>query len=62
MKVIDTVVKGNLPGKIALRVNTAMESRVILDEDGAQDLTGKGDSIIKVGGGKVRAQFAMYSL
>lgn len=62
VKVIDTVVKGNLPGKIALRVNTGMESRVILDEDGAQDLTGKGDSIIKVGGGKIRAQFAMYSI
>lgn len=62
VKVIDTVVKGNLPGKVALRVNTGMESRVILDDDGAQDLTGKGDSIIKMGGGKVRAQFAMYSV
>lgn len=62
VKVIDTVVKGNLPGKVALRVNTAAESRVILDEDGAQDLTGKGDSILKLGSGKVRAQFAMYSV
>ncbi|MEN5426433.1 DNA translocase FtsK [Stenotrophomonas pennii] len=60
--VVNTVVKGNLPGKIALRVNTLAESRVVLDEGGAEQLVGKGDALIKTGGGKLRVQFARYSL
>lgn len=60
--VVNTVVKGNLPGKIALRVNTLAESRVVLDEGGAEQLVGKGDALIKTGSGKVRVQFARYSL
>ncbi len=62
VKVINTVVKGNLPGKIALRVNTAMESRVILDEPGAEKLAGKGDAIVSTGNGRVRIQFARYAI
>lgn len=62
VKVINTVVKGNLPGKIALRVNTAMESRVILDEPGAEKLAGKGDAIVLAGNGRVRIQFARYAI
>lgn len=62
VKVIDTVIKGNLPGKVALRVNTAIESRVILDEDGAQELTGKGDAILKIGNVRTRVQFAKCSI
>lgn len=60
--VVNTVVKGNLPGKIALRVNTLAESRVVLDEGGAEQLVGKGDALIKTGSGKIRVQFARYSL
>lgn len=62
VQVVNTVVKGNLPGKIALRVNTAMESRVILDESGAEKLVGKGDAIIRAGNGKARVQFARYAI
>ncbi|MDR0184260.1 FtsK/SpoIIIE domain-containing protein [Lysobacter arvi] len=62
VQVVNTVVKGNLPGKIALRVNTAMESRVILDESGAEKLVGKGDAIIRAGNGKARIQFARYAI
>jgi hypothetical protein len=62
VKVINTVVKGNLPGKIALRVNTAMESRVILDETGAEKLVGKGDALIRCGNGILRTQFARYEV
>jgi len=62
VQVVNTVVKGNLPGKIALRVNTATESRVILDESGAEKLAGKGDAIIKAGNGVVRIQFARYAI
>ena len=62
VQVVNTVVKGNLPGKIALRVNTGMESRVILDEPGAEKLVGKGDAIIRTGNGKARIQFARYEI
>ena len=62
VQVVNTVVKGNLPGKIALRVNTAMESRVILDETGAEQLVGKGDAIIRAGNSKARIQFARYAI
>lgn len=60
--VVNSVVKGNLPGRIALRVNSGTESRVILDETGAEKLVGKGDAIVKVGSSKQRVQFARYDL
>jgi len=62
VQVVNTVVKGNLPGRIALRVNTGTESRVVLDEGGAELLVGKGDAIVKVGSAKLRVQFARYEL
>jgi hypothetical protein len=62
VSVVNTVVKGNLPGRIALRVNSATESRVVLDEGGAEQLVGKGDAIIKIGISKQRVQFARYAI
>jgi len=62
VSVVNTVVKGNLPGRIALRVNTSTESRIILDESGAEQLLGKGDAILKTGNGRQRLQFARYAL
>jgi hypothetical protein len=58
--VVNTVVKGNLPGRIALRVSTGMESKVILDEGGAEQLVGKGDALLKIGARRVRLQFARF--
>ena len=58
--IINTVVKGNLPGRIALRVNSSMESKVILDETGAEKLTGKGDALLKIGSSMIRLQFARH--
>jgi DNA segregation ATPase FtsK/SpoIIIE-like protein len=60
-EVVNTVVKGNLPGRIALRVNSNGESRVILDEGGAEQLVGKGDALLKVGNQVTRLQFAKYN-
>lgn len=48
--------KTNLGGKIALRVASAVNSRIILDEPGAEHLLGKGDLLANLGHGLVRAQ------
>jgi S-DNA-T family DNA segregation ATPase FtsK/SpoIIIE len=54
--VVPPLLKTNLAGKIALRVATATNSRIILDEGGAERLLGKGDLLANLGHGLVRAQ------
>lgn len=49
-------IKANLVGKIALKVQSVIDSRIILDEAGAEKLLGKGDMLVNVGHGVVRAQ------
>ena len=46
-EVISTSLRSNLPAQIALRVKGVNESRVIIEESGAEGLIGKGDSIFK---------------
>lgn len=53
---VPTSIKANLPGKIALRVTSAGESRIILDTRGAEHLLGKGDLLADLGHSPVRAQ------
>lgn len=43
------VLRSNLPSQIALRVSKDKESKIILDETGAEKLTGYGDMLIKLG-------------
>ncbi|MDD5392416.1 MAG: DNA translocase FtsK [Thiothrix sp.] len=44
--VIDSLIKANFPTRIAFSVRTNMDSRVILDEAGAEKLLGMGDSLL----------------
>lgn len=44
------ILRSNLTARIALKVQKSTESKIILDETGAEDLTGKGDRLIKWGG------------
>lgn len=43
------LLRTNIPGRIALRVQKSSESRIILDETGAEKLLGAGDMLVKVG-------------
>jgi len=50
VKVITGLIKGNVPSRIAFRVLTSMESRIILDFSGAEKLLGKGDMLLSTEG------------
>lgn len=54
--VISTNLRSNLPAQLALRVKSAIESRVVIDEAGAENLNGKGDALLKADGKLVRVQ------
>jgi DNA segregation ATPase FtsK/SpoIIIE-like protein len=58
-EVISTTVRSNLGAQMALRVKTAIDSRIIMDDTGAEALAGNGDAFLKGSGGdKVRLQCA----
>ncbi|KYF58971.1 hypothetical protein BE04_43610 [Sorangium cellulosum] len=52
-------IKANLCGRIALRVQEAANSRIILDRGGAESLLGRGDLLADLGQGLVRGQAPM---
>lgn len=56
--VISTNLRSNLPAQLALRVKSSTESRVIMDDGGAESLTGKGDAFFKESGVITRVQCA----
>lgn len=48
--VITGMIKANFPTRIAFRVSQKVDSRTILDEQGAEHLLGKGDMLVKLNG------------
>ena len=62
VNVITGVIKANLPARIAFRVSSKVDSRTILDCNGAEALVGRGDMLYSPGGGRLfRLQGAYVS-
>lgn len=56
--VITGNIKANFPARIAFMVRSSMDSKVILDEVGANQLIGRGDMLMSTGGDLTRMQCA----
>lgn len=58
--VINTTLRSNLPSRWCLTVADSITSNVALGEDGAENLTGRGDGLIKLQGAETVRVFAWY--
>lgn len=61
VNVVNGTIKANITCRIAFRVATDADSRIILDEQGAESLLGRGDMLIKNNGMPERVQGAYIS-
>ncbi len=62
--VVTGIIKANIPSRIAFKVSSPLDSRIILDTDGAENLLGQGDFLFIPPGGiskMTRAQGAFVS-
>ncbi|MEN0004498.1 MAG: DNA translocase FtsK [Bacteroidota bacterium] len=58
VNIITGVIKANFPARIAFKVTAKVDSRTILDGGGADQLIGRGDMLLSVGGETIRLQGA----
>lgn len=56
VNIVTGLIKANIPDRIALRVASARDSLVILEQKGAEKLKGKGDCLVKIGNETKRVQ------
>jgi S-DNA-T family DNA segregation ATPase FtsK/SpoIIIE len=57
-------IKANFPARVCFKLPTMADSRVVLDENGAESLLGKGDYLYKIAGSDLlqRAHSAFVSM
>lgn len=53
VNIITGVIKANFPARIAYKVTAKVDSRTILDTQGAEQLIGRGDLLLSVGGSNI---------
>lgn len=58
VNVITGMIKANFPARVAFRVTSKIDSRTILDGNGADQLIGKGDMLFTTGNDLIRMQCA----
>ena len=58
VKIITGLIKANFPARLAFKVTSAIDSRTILDGKGAEQLIGRGDMLLSLGGNMIRLQCA----
>lgn len=58
VNIITGIIKANFPARIAYKVTQKVDSRTIIDYGGAEQLIGRGDMLLSVGGDIVRVQSA----
>jgi S-DNA-T family DNA segregation ATPase FtsK/SpoIIIE len=58
--ILDGQIRANVPVRISLAVNKATESRIILDEQGAENLPKPGDALVRQHGGTLDRVHVLY--
>ena len=58
VNIVTGVIKANIPTRIALRTQSVIDSRTVLDTKGAEQLIGRGDMLYSANGNVTRIQCA----
>ena len=56
----DGLIRSNVPARIALTVQKSTESKIILDENGAENLLGTGDLLLKIPGQSIERAHGVF--
>lgn len=54
------LIRSNIPARVALTVRTSSESRIILDEVGAENLLGSGDMLVRMAGDAAKRAHGVF--